>query len=575
MHKAKGSGAHHGKSTKGKATVTAWSVRDAQGQHLQSKRDDAHKLRAMVIDEGALSRSVLASMLRAIGIGTVTMAMRPEDARRLVKAALLPFDVIVSDFHFKPRGKYDMTGQDLLDELRQARGLPMNTAFIMVTDESRYQHVADCVEGALDDYLLKPFTPGQFEDRLNSVLMRKQALKRVFDAIEAEDFEGAAALCQTMFEADGEYKIYAARIATELYLRLNKLAEAKAMFEALLAFKALPWAKLGLAKVALSTGNAAQASNSLQALLAEDPGYADAYDVYGRALFEELDFASALQIYAKAVELTPGNISRLQKLGALELFLGKSEEAAGHLGAALMIGPNSRALDFQSLVSLAIANLDLKEKRGWERSFAHIEDSLERYPDSYRFKMLRRAIEVVAVLEREQFSTAKDMLMAMSNELQGPDFVFEMACNFLQLIVRCGARYHLADAPRWVRIAAERFCVSKQSARLLELSVAAIPVLEEEVTQAFNRINEESRRAMTHLVSKQHAKTVQELIAVGERTKNARIFSLARATLDRHSAAIEPALAEELSAVVDKLQESFAAYGTRNQAGLKLRQRIG
>lgn len=575
MHKARGAGAHHAKPAKRKTTtaIANWSAREAQGLHLQAQRADMHKLRALVIDEGALSRSVLAAMLRSIGIGTVTMAMRPEDARRLVRDALIPYDLIVSDFHFKPRGLHDMTGQDLLDELRQARGLPMNTAFIMVTDEARYQHVADCVEGALDDYLLKPFTPGQFEERLNSVLLRKQALKAVFTAIEQEDFEGAAALCRSMFEEGGPYKIYAARIATEIYLRLGRLAEAKAMFEALLAFKALPWAKLGLARVELRSGNAAQAGSALQALLAEDPGYADAYDVYGRALFEEMDFNGALEIYAKAVLLTPGNISRLQKLGALELYLGKSAEAAEHLGAALSIGPNSRALDFQSLVSLAIANLDLGEKRGWEKSIARIEDSLKRYPDSYRLQMLRRAIEIVAQLEREQYQQVRDMLSAMSQDLRHPEFSFEMACNFLQLIGRCARHQHLAEAPRWVRSASERFSVSKPSARLLELSVAAIPALEGEVREAFNGVNEETRVAMAHLLTKQHAKTLDELIAIGERTKNARVLSLAKASLERHAASLEAAQLESFGATIAALQERYAAYGARAPAEIRLRQR--
>mgnify|MGYP006163622745 CR=1 FL=1 len=45
-------------------------------------------------------------------------------------------------------------GKDqLLDELRQAKGLPMQTAFIMVTGEARYQHVAEAVEGALDEVI--------------------------------------------------------------------------------------------------------------------------------------------------------------------------------------------------------------------------------------------------------------------------------------------------------------------------------------------------------------------------------------------------------------------------------------
>ena len=43
------------------------------------------------------------------------------------------------------------------------------------------------MEGALDDYLLKPITARQFEERLQVVLERKQAFRPVFQAIEAAD----------------------------------------------------------------------------------------------------------------------------------------------------------------------------------------------------------------------------------------------------------------------------------------------------------------------------------------------------------------------------------------------------
>jgi len=108
-----------------------------------------------------------------------------EEARHMIRKAPQPYDVIVSDMTFRQQGPNDMTGQDLLDELRQAKGLPMQTAFIMVTGEARYQHVAEAVEGALDDYLLKPITARQFEERLQVVLERKQAFKQVFQLLPA------------------------------------------------------------------------------------------------------------------------------------------------------------------------------------------------------------------------------------------------------------------------------------------------------------------------------------------------------------------------------------------------------
>ncbi len=153
---------------------------------------DVGRLRALVIDESDLTRSVLAGILRQLGLPMVASARRPEEARRMIRSAPQPYDLIVSDFHFRQQGGDAMTGQDLLDELRQARGLPMQTAFIMVTDEARYQHVADALEGALDDYLLKPITAGQFEDRFRLVMERKAAFREVFRAIEAGEYEKAA-----------------------------------------------------------------------------------------------------------------------------------------------------------------------------------------------------------------------------------------------------------------------------------------------------------------------------------------------------------------------------------------------
>ena len=98
-------------------------------------------------------------------------------------------------------GESNYSGQTLPDDLRRALLLPFSTVFFMVTAEASYAAVADAAESALDGYLLKPFTPSALFERLSLARLRKIHLKPIFDAIEAEDFEQAAALCVERFEA--------------------------------------------------------------------------------------------------------------------------------------------------------------------------------------------------------------------------------------------------------------------------------------------------------------------------------------------------------------------------------------
>ncbi|MCV2357613.1 response regulator [Paucibacter sp. TC2R-5] len=525
---------------------------------------DPSRMKALIIDEGELSRSVLSNMLRDMGVPTVHSARRPESARSMIKNASPAYDIIITDFHFTPQSSHDLTGQDLLDELRQARGLPMQTAFIMVTDEARYQHVADAVEGALDDYLLKPFNARQFDERLRVILERKYALREVFAAIDAGEFGQAASLCEAMFAASATYRVYAARIGSELYLRLGQIDAAKRMFEALLATKAVPWARLGLAKIELANADSATACRTLETLLADNPAYVDAYDVYGRALLEEMKFEAAVDMLAKAVQITPGNVARLQKLGSLQLFLGDSESAARHLGAALTIGLHSRALDFQGVVALGIACLDIGDEEGCARAQQCLQDAIARYPTySFRLQMLSMALETAMdMLSRRQEASLAG-LGQMAAQLDQTEFSFEMACNLLQLLARCARNQRVPGAMRWAELAAQRFAISKPRTRLLEMATGQLPSLETVVRNAAGAINEAARDAMTHLVSKQHQRTLEALLELAGRSLNARIIKLAQATLSHHGRHLTDEVAQRMSESLGDLQQRYVDGGRR------------
>ncbi len=177
---------------------------------------DIGACRALIIDGNPTSRSILAMMLRQMGVGHVVQTSRALDARRQLENRV--FDIVLCDYHFDHSA---MSGQDLLDDLRRAQLLPYATVFVMVTGEASYARVAEAAEAALDSYLLKPHTATQLEQRLLQARHRKQTLKSIFDAIEASDFATAAELCRARFAARAEYWLYAARIGAELFVRLR------------------------------------------------------------------------------------------------------------------------------------------------------------------------------------------------------------------------------------------------------------------------------------------------------------------------------------------------------------------
>ena len=217
--------------------------------------DDLSSSQALVVDSNPTSRSILVSQLREFGMGTVVQCSRLADARRQLEYR--QFDVVLCEHHFANDAS---SGQDLLDDLRRNQLLPFSTVFIMVTAEATYAKVAEAAESALDGYLLKPHTATKLAERLSQARIRKISLQEIFAAIDAEDFERAAELCLVRFKTRGLFWLYAARVVAELLLRIGRPSEAQVLYEAVVAAKTLPWAKLGVARSLMEAGQTATAT---------------------------------------------------------------------------------------------------------------------------------------------------------------------------------------------------------------------------------------------------------------------------------------------------------------------------
>ena len=513
--------------------------------------------RALVIDGNPTSRSIIVSQLRDYGVGRVAQVHRVVDAR--MKLEHQQYDFVLCEQQFQDGTQ---SGQGLLDDLRRAQLLPFSTVFFMVTSEASYSSVAEAAESALDGYLLKPFTAATLFDRLHVARLRKAHLKPIFTAIEDSDFGGAAALCIERFRSRAPYWLYAARIGTELLLRTQRHEEAQELFEAVIAAKTLPWAKLGVARAQMEAGHTVRALNTLERLTGEDTSFADAYDVMGSAQVELGKFDEALQTYKLAAELTPGSVVRLQKYGMMAYYMGDRETAARILSKAAVVGGDSKMFDAQSLVLLGFSCFQQGDRKGLDRCMSDFARLREKSPDDSRLKRFIAVVGALQLIRARQFGPAVESVREQAAEIRLPSFDFEAACNLAGLLaVLAATSIELDEGSRWVDELGLRYASSRSLGELLASASVAHPPHAEMLRLSHARINKMAESAMALSLGGDPAGAVLGLVAAGRSTLNGKLADIAQQMLTRHAARIGDI--ETLREELDQLRKACGAQPRR------------
>lgn len=531
--------------------------------------DDLTSSQALVVDSNPTSRSILVSQLRDFGVGTIVQCARLADARRQLEYR--PFDVVLCEHHF---ANDPSSGQDLLDDLRRNQLLPFSTVFIMVTAEATYAKVAEAAESALDGYLLKPHTATNLAERLRQARIRKISLQEIFAAIDAEEFERAAELCLVRFKTRGLFWLYAARVGAELLLRIGRPAEAQVLYEAVVAAKTLPWAKLGVARSLMEAGQTAMATSTLENLIGEDPSYADAYDVMGRAQFELGKFDNALATYKMAAELTPASISRLQNLGMMSYYAGDRKEAERVLDRTARLGLDSKMFDCQTLVLLAFARLESGDRKGLQRCRDDFARLIERNPKSARHKRLAGIVEALSSIQQGHFAQALEQVRDMIRSVKSPDFDFESASNLIALMAQLANKaIQLDEVESVVNTLGLRFCSNRSLTELLASASAVHPPYAELIRCAQTEVMRLTENAMSLSLAGDPKAAVKNLIFHGNATMNGKLIETAQLVLNRYATKIDGA--EALGDMVNDLKAKYSPAGTRPALGEQKRQAGG
>ncbi|MED5622111.1 response regulator [Ideonella sp. BN130291] len=519
---------------------------------------DIGSARACVIDGDLASRAELTSALKRFGVGHVDQLQRPTDAARVLPA--LQYDIVLCDSSFADD---PMTGQQLIDQLRQAQQLPLSTIVILISSDAGYAQVAEAAEAALDAYLIRPYTREALRHKLQEARRRKRLLQPILDRVENKAFAEAAQLCTALYEAKTEGWVQAARIGAELLLQLGDAQAAMRLQEAVLATKALPWARTGITPAPPGEAGAPAASRrTLESLLAQQPGQSDAYDLMCRTLLEQGHSQDALAAMRRAAQLTPGSVPRLQKLGVLAFYYGDPTEATDALQQATDIGLSAKQYDLQGLVLLATLQFDRRQTRPLAQLHSSFGRILASVPGSARLVRFGAVLDTLRLLSLGRMADAVAQVRQMLEAVHDPLFDFEAACNALMLAARLAREDHpMEDIDASLTRLARRFAVSKASTELLASAARLEADVVGTIREGHSHIGKLAEQGVTLSVQRKPQAAVEALLAGSEETLNRRLLDLAEHTLQRHHAAIREA--DALQHRIDELRSRYHSYGAQ------------
>lgn len=284
---------------------------------------DFTKLRALVVDDHPGMRTSIRTTLSNFGVTKTDMASSAFEAVRRIRQATSPYELIVCDYHLG-EGR---DGQQLLEELRLEKLIPMSTVFLIVTAERAYEKVMSAAELLPDDYLIKPFTAEVLMQRLTKVLQKKAVFAPVYARLGNGKTEAAIAQCDRILAEHPQYTIDAIRLKAELLLSIGELDAAEALYEKVIAMRPVPWARMGRARAMFMRGQLAQAEQELIALTQAAPDFLGAFDFLARVQEARGDSAAAQATLQEATTRSPNTLARQKALGEIALVNGAFDVA--------------------------------------------------------------------------------------------------------------------------------------------------------------------------------------------------------------------------------------------------------
>jgi DNA-binding response OmpR family regulator len=307
----------------------------------------------LVVEDQAIMRETIKHILGSFGARFIVEA---ENGINAITAMRIDrFDIVLCDYNLL-RGK---NGQQVLEEARHLKLLPVKAVFIMVTCEQSQEMVLSALDNKPDDYLIKPFNRLQLLNRIERCYARKKYMASVENEIDNGNLYLAINNCQKLLELDDKkMRLQLLKIHAELAIKVGDFKKAEEIYQDILQERELPWARLGLGVVAFFLGYYDQAIKTFEDLIEQHPVMLEAYDWLVKAHESMGNDEYAVTSLNSAVTLSPMSILRQKKLAVLADKTENFAVAKKAYAATIKLGKDS--IHGSSANYSGLANVHLK-----------------------------------------------------------------------------------------------------------------------------------------------------------------------------------------------------------------------
>lgn len=386
--------------------------------------------KALVVDDYPSMRSAFKMALASFGMTKVDLAATASEAVMRVKSG--NYDVIICDYNLG-EGR---DGQQLLEELRHRELIGLETVFLMVTAESIYERVVAAAELAPDDYLIKPFNGEILRTRLDAILLKKETFRKVHRSFAHRDLESALAGCDLMMKEHPKYFVDALRFKGEVLLAMGDFEGAEALYKQVIAMRAVPWSRLGLARALHLQRKEPAAADLLLDIVNQHPELVAGYDLLADVQISQNKLKDAQITLHRGVEVSAKSPRRQRRLGELAYQNQDLNSAESAFRAAIEKGRNSVFLVANDFANLARVHLDLGNAKAAADVVTSNRKLLLESPEG---RLVAAVVQAQVNALNGQIKEARaGMLEAMQLKQRGARCEPELAMDMVEACVKAG-----------------------------------------------------------------------------------------------------------------------------------------
>jgi tetratricopeptide (TPR) repeat protein len=351
----------------------------------------------LLIDSSGNLRSTIYYMLRELGVKNLKATTVNEKVLQLIEEE--HFDIILLGHNSSDA----VTGMQLLEEARFRGYIRPTAGWIFMTSDASQELVLHAIDSRPDDLLTRPFSIDELKNRLDQLVLRKQVLRPVEQAIEIGDLEGAILACDDIPRHDPNID-YARRLKAALLIQLGRPDEAYEVLEPIFWQQPGKDTGLSMAQALIGMQRLGEAGDLLDSLIENYPLLIAAYDLRAQVYEKSGDLEHAREILKAATDKAPLGIPRQMELGRVATQTRVLDLAEGAYRKSIVLGRRSCYRSPEPYLRLAnIRRLEMKSAD--RRRQIELRNDLDAILNSAEFNFAKDpALKVRTALLRAQAS---------------------------------------------------------------------------------------------------------------------------------------------------------------------------